>query len=169
MSIVRRMRPGMAVWLIATAFLLGGCATPPRPAQIGGMPADHWEGRMSLQIRGDQPQGFSAGFALSGNAEKGELKLATPLGTVLGVARWAPGEAVLLSGNDTRRFASVDALLEQTTGASVPLAALFDWLDGRNTTLSGWQADLSDQPAGKITARRTDPAPVADLRIVLDQ
>lgn len=124
---------------------------------------------MSLQTQGEQAQGFSAGFELKGNPQSGELVLATPLGTVLGVLRWSPGEAVLQSGNDVKRFSSVGELLEQTTGAAVPLQALFDWLDGKNTTLNGWQADLSQQPGGKISARRTEPAPVADLRIVLSQ
>ena len=124
---------------------------------------------MSLQTQGEQAQGFSAGFELKGNPAQGELKLSTPLGTVLGVLRWSPGEAVLQSGNDSKRFSSIDELLEETTGAAVPLEALFDWMNGKNTALNGWQADLSQHANGRITARRTDPAPVADLRIVLSQ
>lgn len=164
----------LAFACIVTAGLLAGCANrPPATASSASTtsiaPADtYWEGRMSLQTQGDHAQGFSAGFELKGTAQRGELKLATPLGTVLGVLRWSPGEAVLQSSSgDTRRFASVDELLQETTGAAVPLQALFDWLNGKNTALDGWQADLSQHAAGRIAARRTDPAPVADLRIVM--
>ena len=83
--------------------------------------------------------------------------------------RWTATEAVLESGREVKHFASVDALLEQTTGAAVPVSALFDWLAGKNTSLNGWTADLAQQGDGKIAARRSSPAPQADLRIVLDR
>jgi outer membrane lipoprotein LolB len=44
-------------------------------------------------------QSFSASFELKGKPEQGELSLISPLGSVLGVLRWSPGEAVLDSGN----------------------------------------------------------------------
>ena len=83
--------------------------------------------------------------------------------------RWSPDEAVLESGRDIKRFTSVDALLEQTTGAAIPVAALFDWLKGVNTQLNGWSADLSGLATGRIVATRTEPAPQTRLRLVLDQ
>jgi outer membrane lipoprotein LolB len=83
--------------------------------------------------------------------------------------RWTPTEAVLEENGSIKRFASTDALLAQTTGAAVPASALFDWLDGKNTPAAGWTADLSQQANGRITAKRTAPAPPADLRIVLDK
>lgn len=95
--------------------------------------------------------------------------LNSPLGTSLAVLRWSPGEAVLLSSGKTQRFSSVDELIEKATGAAVPLPALFDWLGGKNTALNGWNADLSQQPEGKISASRTQPQPRTDLRIVLAQ
>ena len=128
-----------------------------------------WAGRISLQLQGDPPQAFFAGFELKGRLEVGELTLISPLGSILGIMRWSPGLAVLEQGGSTQRFASTDDLLAQTTGAAVPISALFDWLDGKNTIAQGWEADLSRQSDGRITAKRTAPAPQAELRIVLDK
>lgn len=121
-------------------------------------------------MQSEPAQSFSASFELKGRPERGELSLISPLGSVLGVLRWSPGEAVLDSGNGKiQRFASVDELMAQATGAAVPLAALFAWLEGEPASASGWSADLSRQKEGRISAKRTDPAPQADLRVVLDQ
>ena len=128
-----------------------------------------WAGRISLQIQSEPPQAFYAGFELKGSAEKGELALLSPIGSVLGLLRWTLTDALLESGRDVKRFASVDALLEQATGAPIPTIALFDWLQGKNTEAKGWSADLTRQNSGRITARRLEPAPQIDLRIVLDQ
>lgn len=125
---------------------------------------------MSLNIKSEPEQSFSAGFELKGRSERGELTLISPLGNVLGVLRWAPGEAELDSGNrNIQRFDSVDALMAQATGAAVPLGALFAWLQGDNATASGWSADLSRHGEGRIAATRMQPMPQADLRVVLDQ
>ena len=124
---------------------------------------------MSLQVQSEPPQAFFAGFELKGRAERGELTLTSPIGSVLGVMRWSPDEAVLESGSNLKRFVSVDALLEATTGAAIPINAMFDWLGGRDTSLNGWVADLAEQRNGKINARRVEPAPQIDLRIVLDR
>ena len=59
--------------------------------------------------------------------------------------------------------------MAQATGAAVPMSALFAWLRGDNASASGWTADLSRQSEGRITATRSQPAPKAELRIVLDQ
>lgn len=126
-----------------------------------------WTGRISLQVQSEPPQAFFAGFELKGNPAQGELTLNSPLGNSLAVLRWSPREAVLDSGNQIQRFASVDELIEKATGAAVPLPALFDWLRGKNTAASGWQADLSQQGDGRISASRASPQPRADLRIVL--
>jgi outer membrane lipoprotein LolB len=95
--------------------------------------------------------------------------LTSPLGSILGIMRWSPTEAVLEQNGSIKRFASTDELLAQTTGAAVPVSALFDWLGGKNTPTPGWTADLSQQSNGRITAQRTNPLPSANLRIVLDK
>jgi outer membrane lipoprotein LolB len=81
-----------------------------------------------------------------------------------------PGEAVLDSGNQKiERFASINELMQQATGAAVPMSALFAWLHGDIANVSGWTADLSRHSEGRISAHRSEPAPPADLRVVLDQ
>jgi outer membrane lipoprotein LolB len=115
-------------------------------------------------------QSFSASFELKGRAETGELTLISPLGNILGVLRWSPGLALLDRGKENiQQFASIDDLMERTTGAAIPLTALFAWLQGTNATASGWSADLSRHGEGRVSARRTLPAPEADLRVVLER
>lgn len=158
----------VAGWLLVF-FLLAGCARPPAPP-LGEARTDFWSGRISLQVHSEPAQSFSAGFELKGRPELGELTLISPLGNVLGVLRWSPFEAVLDSGNQKiQRFASVDALMAQATGAAVPLGALFAWLQGNPASVGGWAADLSRHAEGRILAKRNEPLPQADLRVVLDQ
>ena len=170
MALLRWVRGAAISVAMGAVLFASGCATPqPKPAVQNDGQKDAWAGRIGLQIQGEPPQAFFAGFELKGNAQAGELKLTSPIGSILGVMRWSPGEAVLESGREVRKFASVDPLLEQTTGAAIPVNALFDWLNGKNTSLNGWTADLTEQPAGKISAKRTNPAPQTDLRVVLEQ
>ena len=165
-----------AVLLIAT-LLIAGCASNTRATagkDTNLATEQAWAGRISLQVQGTPdgvaPQSFSASFELSGQPERGALTLISPLGNVLGVLRWLPGEAVLDPGNGKlQRFDSVEAFLAQNTGAAVPMAALFGWLRGDNTPAPGWTADLSRHSEGRIAARRDQPSPQADLRVVLDR
>ncbi|MDW5442619.1 lipoprotein insertase outer membrane protein LolB [Polaromonas sp. SM01] len=165
---LRRFFALIAPLLFATIFI-AGCAHPTGATSQNDADASSWTGRISLQVQSEPPQAFFAGFELRGTPVQGELMLNSPLGTSLAVLRWSPGEAVLHSGGQVQRFASVDELIEKATGAAVPLQALFDWLGGKNTALNGWSADLSQQPEGKISASRTQPQPRTDLRIVLAQ
>ena len=154
--------------LFAT-FLIAGCARKIYLSAPNDAEKESWTGRISLQVQSDPPQAFFSGFELKGLPERGELSLVSPIGNVLAMLRWSPSEAVLESGNEIKRFASVDALLEQITGAAVPITALFDWLKGRNTRLDGWSADLSALDTGRISATRVEPGPLTQLRIVLDR
>lgn len=154
-----------SVWF-ATIFI-AGCAQLPRAADPNDVDISSWAGRISLQVQSEPPQAFFAGFELKGSAERGELVLSSPLGNSLAVLRWSTEEAVLDSGNQIQRFASVGELIEKATGAALPVPALFDWLRGKNTVADGWTADLSQQAEGRISASRTVPQPRADLRVVL--
>lgn len=162
--------------LIAT-LLIAGCASNTRataPRDTNPATEQAWAGRISLQVQGTPdgvaPQSFSASFELSGQPERGALTLISPIGNVLGVLRWVPGEAVLDPGNGKlQRFPSVESFLAQNTGAAVPMTALFGWLQGDNTPVPGWTADLSRHSEGRIAARRDEPTPQADLRVVLDR
>ncbi|WP_338050934.1 MULTISPECIES: outer membrane lipoprotein LolB [Ramlibacter] len=157
----------MAAWL---AVLLAACASPPRAPADAAVPADVRTGRLALAVEDQPSQSFSAGFELRGRAEAGSLSLFNPLGGTVAVLRWQPGTAVLESpGHAPRQFASVDAMVQQATGAPVPVTALFDWLAGVNTPVPGWEADLSSVADGRLRAQRRSPPPQADLRLVLDR
>jgi outer membrane lipoprotein LolB len=167
------MRPARLAFFcvnLIAIILIAGCAQPPRATSQNGLIDEYWAGRISLQVHSEPAQSFAASFELKGQPEQGELKLISPLGSVLGVLRWSPGEAVLDSGNGkVQRFSSVDELMAQATGTAVPVAALFAWLLGDPVSVSGWSADLSRHGEGRISAKRTQPAPQADLRVVLDR
>lgn len=154
--------------LLAT-FLIAGCAHRKATTGINDAKNRVWAGRISVQIDSEPSQAFSAGFELEGQAERGVLTLTSPIGSVLGVMRWSPTDAILETSGNSRRFDSVDGLLEQTTGAAIPVSAIFDWLDGKNTQHNGWMADLSRHGDGRINAVRLEPTPQTRLRIVLDQ
>lgn len=162
-----------SAWARASLALLllwlAGCAQPTRAPDPGA----HWSGRLALQVQAGtalpetEAQSFHAGFELSGSAEQGQLLLSTPLGTSLARLRWGPGGAALEQGGQLRQAASLDALAQNLSGASLPIAALFDWLQGRATPAAGWQADLSGAAQGRITAQRWQPLPQATLRIIV--
>ncbi|EJL73768.1 MULTISPECIES: lipoprotein insertase outer membrane protein LolB [unclassified Variovorax] len=124
---------------------------------------------MSLRIDSEPVQTFAALFELRGSAETGDLTLTTPIGSTLAQLHWAPGEALLKDGSKTRRFDSVDALIEAATGAAIPVGALFGWLAGRNDPVPGWKPDLAQLGNGRLQAVRESPSPRADLRIVFER
>lgn len=167
----RPRRPARRAWLCGTGvvamLVLAGCATPAAPLHMGAERTE-WNGRLGLTVGSEPPQAFQAAFELRGNPTRGELVLSTPLGTRLASVRWQPEGAELRQGNDLSRHESVEALTAQISGAPLPVTALFDWLQGRQADVAGWQADLARQPEGRISAQRTHPAPEATLRIVLD-
>jgi outer membrane lipoprotein LolB len=154
---------------LACVSLMGltGCVQLPRTS-IETAAADIWTGRLSLQVQSEPPQSFSGGFEIKGSPNVGELRLNSPLGNTVLAARWSPAQATLYSGSETRHYISIDALIEESTGAALPVAALFDWLVGKATESNGWTADLTRQPEGHIFARRSNPLPQSELRIVLD-
>ena len=159
--------------LITTMLFIAGCAHKMDATGTNNIKKEaetaFWAGRISMQVQSDPVQAFFAGFELKGQADTGELTLISPLGSILGVMRWTPTEATLDQGGNIQRFATTNELLAQATGAAVPISALFDWLGGKNTTVPGWIADLSQRVNGRITAQRTEPSPQANLRIVLDR
>jgi outer membrane lipoprotein LolB len=146
--------------------VLAGCATS-TPVEKPRLAA-FWAGRMSLQVEDSSSQSFTAAFELKGSAQRGELRLFTPFGGTLAAIDWQDGRAQLTANGETRTFDSMDSLIQQATGSVIPVVALFDWLDGRNTPVPGWQANLSRLADGRLFARRNMPAPAADLRIVLE-
>ena len=152
----------------AGLLLATGCASPGGPPRDGPS-AEAWSGRLALRVDSEPAQTFSALFELRGNPQAGELILTSPIGNTLAQLHWSPGEAMLKNGNETRRFDSVDALIEAATGAVIPVGALFDWLAGREVGVPGWRPDLSQVGAGRLQATRESPRPRADLRIVFER
>ena len=148
---------------------LGACAAPRRAPPADTPPEAAWYGRLALKVDSLPPQSFNASFELLGHAEAGSLRLFTPLGGTAGEVRWQAGRAELQTGQDTRRYPSMDELTLALTGAALPLPALCHWLRGEQVTVPGWQADLSQLPEGRLLAQRLDPAPVVDLRVLLDR
>jgi outer membrane lipoprotein LolB len=143
----------------------GGCS---HVALQPGTPPP-WSGRLGLQINSEPPESFSASFELSGHAEAGMLQFFSPLGTLLATLRWQPGQANLASTQGTQTYASLDELAAAYSGGALPIAALFDWLDGHARQVEGWQVDLSRWTDGQLRAQRLAPLPAVHLRIVLDR
>lgn len=151
-----------------TLLVLTGCAQPRRAAQAPQSTRSYWSGRLGLQVEGQASQSFTAAFELQGNATQGALTLLSPLGNVLAHLQWEPGHAWLESGNDKKNSSSLDELLLQATGSSLPVSALFSWLAGQQASAAGWQADLSALEQGRLTALREEPAPRTTLRIAFE-
>ena len=149
-------------------LLLAGCAAPPPAAPTSGPAPAYWRGRLALRLDTPEPTSYFASFELSGQAQAGELLLSTPLGTTLAQLRWAPQRALLTSDGRTRAFDSLDALATEATGTAIPIAALFQWLQGQPAAADGWQVDLSQLNEGRLQAHRARPAPAAELRLILE-
>ena len=165
----------MRLPLLLALSLLAACATrAPDPTVTTG--------RLALRVdaSAERPaQNVSAGFELAGDGRQGELKLLSPLGTQLASARWAPGLALLITGDGERRFDTLDRLSREALGEALLLAAWPDWLAGRPWPAAphtpnaegfeqqGWQVQLTRQAEGFIEARRSAP-PAVQLRIKLD-
>lgn len=155
----------------AGVLLLLGCAQPVARAPLAdGEAQAYWRGRLALRVdNSPEPVSFFVNFELSGAARRGELLLSSPLGTTLAQLRWSTQAALLRTNGQARAFDSLDALATEATGTAIPIAALFEWLQGRPAAADGWQADLTQLEAGRLVARRSQPAPAAELRLILDQ
>lgn len=161
---------GKSLRLLTLLVLLGslaGCAGTDASRRAGD--DAFWSGRLAVRVEGADRQSFSASFELSGAAQEGRLKLLSPLGSTVAQIDWNRSSAQIRNEDKTRHFASLEALVEESTGAPIPVRTLFDWLAGRNTQLPGWLADLSALPEGRLLASRLDPAPRIDLRVILDR
>ncbi len=161
-------------WLASLLFpfFIASCASHKSAGDLKGLSIEAWSGRISVRTTGagfQTPQQFSAGFVLTGSATKGELSLDTPLGTTLAKARWAPGMAELTQGGTTQAYASVDDMTASLTGEPLPLAALFQWLEGEASTVNGWTPNLTQHAQGRISATRQQPSGDTLIRVVLDQ
>lgn len=171
-------RRGSLLWLAcatAASALLAGCATP--RAMVPVARESYYTGRMAIfrePQAGDENhagESWSAGFELKGSPDHGELMLYTPLGTTVARVRWSPDMASLTdSGGREHHYPTLDALTLAYFHATIPVAALFDWLAGHATRYAdlGWHADLSRSTEGIVSAERREPSPVVRIRVVLE-
>ena len=169
---------------LGSALLLAACAVVPAPPPEVG---ESLSGRLAVKVdadAGNAARSVSAAFELQGDPQRGRLNLATPLGSVLAQARWAPGLVVLITPQGERQFADLDALTSEVLGESLPVTALFDWLRGRpwpgatstsNTPPAergfeqlGWAVSLARFDDAWVVATRAR-APTVTVRAKLDR
>jgi outer membrane lipoprotein LolB len=161
--------------LLCLAMLLcvAGCASTALPPKGNGtlpygQTVQHWQGRIGVKVIEPQPQSFSAYFELDGNAEIGMLRLTSPIGITLALMQWAPGNVSLTGTGAPRQFDSLSALTQATIGLDIPMAALFDWLQGTASQAELWEADLTELGSGKLTAKRTAPDLRAEIKLLIE-
>jgi outer membrane lipoprotein LolB len=157
------------------AALLVGCAT--RPAAT---PSDI-SGRLSVRIAahaGQAERNVGTVFDLRGDERNGELQLSTPLGNTVALASWTPEGAELRTSDGQAKYPDLDTLTRELLGEALPVAALFDWLNGRpwpgapsaprdgGFEQLGWQVDLARHAEGWVVAERPQP-PAITVRVRL--
>lgn len=163
-------RPARALAAAFALAWLAGCTQLPRTPAPELADAPVRTGRLALSVQDQPGQSMSATFELRGRSEAGQLTLLNPLGSTVAVLRWQPGSATLATpGREPQQFPTLETMVQQATGAPLPVAALFDWLAGTPTAVPGWEPDLSQLNEGRLRAVRREPPPQADLRVVLDR
>lgn len=156
-----------AVFLVN--FLVAGCAIPPKKITSQSDAPSTWRGRLAVRVNDAQPQNFSAGFELTGNALAGEMTLFTPLGSTAAVLTWNPQMATMRVNGDVQHHLSLKVMIGQVIGIEIPVDALFSWLAGKSVLADGWNPDLSQHANGRVTAKRTAPDPPVEIRLVLEK
>lgn len=160
--------------LLALALLLAGCATRPPPG------ADWLNGRLSVKVQAAEARQFSSAFELRGDAEQGELRLTSPLGSVVAEARWSPAGATLVTSDGSKQYDDLDVLARDALGEALPLRALPAWLRGRpwpgaphraiaqGFEQLGWTISLARYAEGFLDVDRAAP-PAVTLRARLER
>ena len=165
------------LWVAAS--LVSGCAYPTKSEGPGEAEGRQWRGRLAVSVEPDKlaasrdsgggPQSFSVSFELTGNAQIGVLLLFSPLGTTVAELTWNAHTASMRANGEIRSSNSLAELLKQATGTEIPVASLFAWLAGNHVTEPGWLADLSQHGLGRVVARRSDPLPAVELRLIFEK
>jgi outer membrane lipoprotein LolB len=170
--------------IVSVAVLVLGCASSPgsKPpsssaepqpgvTQTGpeGAPAkrNHFEGRISVNVKSDPPQYLSAPFEIDGDIKSGELKLYGPLGGLAMMVQWEPDRAVLIEGERRRVVPSLDWLLERVTGAKLPVSLVFDLLSGQPVQSDDWWIEPRNGNDKRLRVVRMQPLPQIELTLLL--
>nr|WP_319564232.1 lipoprotein insertase outer membrane protein LolB [uncultured Rhodoferax sp.] len=167
-------RPVLLIVQFIAILFIAGCAIKPRIIDQNDQKIPSWYGRLSMQVQGhpnESPpdkQSFNAAFGLRGTPQFGYLDFYSPLGSTAAAIHWTPEFASLETQGETRTFAGLNPLIQHLLGTDVPVSALFDWLNGRERAVNGWEVNLTQFAQGRISAQRISPLPQAQLRIILD-
>ena len=158
----------------SAAQVLLGCSTTPSVNGTRDTQRNSWSGRLAIQIQASSPsdaneQSFSASFELDGSPASGSLHLYTPLGSSAARMTWSDSGARLEQGGQTRDATSLQALVRDTLGTDIPIAAMFAWLQGQPQNVDGWTVDLKCYADGYVTAVRNSPLPHTRLLLILDR
>lgn len=173
--------------------LLAACTTAPRqPAPPRQSIADFaLEARFALRTEtaGEKPQSANGRLSWTHRQQQDRILISTPLGGGIAELESTPGQATLILADGQRHFADdAEELLRQTTGHTLPVRQLPDWLRGRGsshaivaTDPSGrpqtlrednWQVQYSydneapDAPPGRLTVRKGDEL---ELRLRIEE
>ena len=174
----------MRAWLGAALLVLSGCASVAPAERTPGV--ESFSGRLAVHVDADgasAARSFSAAFELEGDATSGRLDLTTPLGSIVARARWTPESVVLATPRGETPYPDLDALTHDLIGESLPVAALFDWLQGRPWPSApaepapagagfdqlGWSVDLAHFRDDALLAAHRARRPAVDVRIKLDR
>jgi outer membrane lipoprotein LolB len=155
--------------VLFSTFLVAGCAINTGASSAFRDQNSLWQGRLLLKVYSEPIQAFSADFELQGDAQLGRLSFFTPWGSTAARLEWTPQGARLQTTGQPQHFESLGALTLHTTGATLPIASMFDWLKGQSPETPGWQVDLKDLANGRFSARRMAPETPAELKIILER
>jgi outer membrane lipoprotein LolB len=157
-----------SVLCFATLVLLTGCAikTQKQPSEID--PLLHWQGKISAKVHSTPMRVFYADFDLDGSPISGTLALQAPLGIRIADMRWDSDAATLVASGKSQQFESLQSMVFYAVGVDLPVAYIFDWLEGKSTSHPNWQVDLSERANGRITAQKIAPEPKVDLKIFVE-
>ena len=145
-----KRRAGAAA-IAAAGLLLAGCSWL-RPKNS---PTPFWEGRIAIKDPNVADNNLSASFELQGGVAAGSLGLFNMLGITLASMWWGDGFAELQAAGEVHSFPSADAMLRASLGQSIPLEAIFGWLNGDPQTVTGWEIDRSRYAERRLRARKT--------------
>jgi outer membrane lipoprotein LolB len=181
--ILRAWRPSgrLAAGLVAT-LALAACASLPAPPGEG-LPVRTGRLLVKIDASANAPaQQQSAGFEWTGDAQRGQLRLISPIGTQVALARWSPAGVELMDANGEREFPDLATLAAETLGEPMPLGALAHWLTGEpwpgapsearpgvGFAQLGWVVDLTRWPSDALIEARRAEAPAVVVRAKLDR
>ena len=169
---------GAGLCTLSLALLLQACVSHPPP-----LPGHVYAGRLAVRTE--------AAPGLPARSSSGQLILTSPIGTTVARARWSdpvgtrgtPSRIELEADGATTRYPTLEDMMQRAIGDQLPLAAMFDWLDGRPWPAApveraadgrsfdqlGWHVDLSQLADNRlIDAQRPRPRPVLHVRVKLD-